>query len=242
MRLLIDSMILAMVLVILIGAVAYRYSLDRQDEQLVVVQEGLDRFQDRLEFHSALWMAQEGTVGNYPPQIMPHWFEQALPQNSLIAGKRPWLDIAPVGDYNDHPPDPLADGEQAAFWYNPERGIIRARVPQQGTDRMTLELYNRVNGTSLASLANEPDPERMPIAFNPNPTTSGQHASLNRQTVGQVEALDKPVVEPAATEDSQAQAQEPVPWWDKSNSKQADPPKSDPAADAAPARPSLIAP
>ncbi len=249
MRLLIDSMILLMVLVILIGAVSYRHEAERKDLEMLSVREGLNRFQKTLEYQSALWMAQEDSQGNYPPQIMPEWFSKGLPRNSLIAGKRPWLDIAPQGDYNDHPPDPLATGEQAAFWYNPERGIIRARVPQQGTDRLTLELYNRVNGTALTKLLNDSDPQREPVAFNPHPVTSGQHASPDLRTIDLVEALEPPAVDTDQTDAPEAVTVEPIiPWWDKPKSKSKSKSGSeaavqpDPVAEPAPARPSLLAP
>jgi hypothetical protein len=32
------------------------------------------------------------------------------------------------------------------FWYNPARGIVRARVPDQTTDEATLSLYESING------------------------------------------------------------------------------------------------
>jgi len=242
MRLLIDSMILVMVLVLLFGTVAYRHAAESQDEQVNAVRKGVLELQTQLEFQSALWMAQEEAVGYYPPQIMPDWFGEDLPRNSLIAGKRPWLDIAPAGDYNEHPPDPLATGDQAAFWYNPELGIIRARVTQQVTDRQTLERYNYVNGTSLTLLYNDSDPERAPIAFNPNPVTSGQHASPDRRTIGmvEVEALEPEPADDDESEQAAVETEEPAPWWEKSDSEPE--PEPEPVVEQQPNRPSLLAP
>jgi hypothetical protein len=40
----------------------------------------------------------------------------------------------------------------AAFWYNPYKGILRARVPYDISDERALDLYNRVNGTSVSSI------------------------------------------------------------------------------------------
>lgn len=246
MRLLIDSMILAMVLVILIGAVAYRHAADRHDIELLAVRDGLNQFQEKLDLHNALWMAQEDAVGDYPPQIMPDWFDRQLPMNTLVTGKRPWMDIAPAGDYNDHPPDPLATEGQAAFWYNPELGVVRARVPRQDTDRLTLELYNQVNGTSLDSLASDPDPERAPIAFNPNPITSGQHASPYRRTIELIETLEPPVVETPQADETKEEAKAETPWWDKSKTKAKAKSESEAQQESekepAPARPTLLSP
>ncbi len=230
MRLLIDSMILVMVLMILIGTVAYRNSSSREDLELQVVRDGLVEFQERLDFQSALWMAKEDSVGMYPPQIMPGWFVDGLPKNVLASGKRPWLDIAPLDDYNDQPPNPLTTGMgEAGFWYNPAMGVVRARVPQQGTDRLTLELYNRVNGTSLLKLSNDYDFDRAPLAYNANPVTAGQHASLNRRTIGLIEALELEADKIAEAESSDAGSQEEVPWWKQSSVTTVADPEASPA-------------
>ena len=45
-----------------------------------------------------------------------------------------------------------ADPRLAGFWYNPHLGVVRARVPVMVSDVESLELYNRVNGTRLASI------------------------------------------------------------------------------------------
>jgi hypothetical protein len=42
--------------------------------------------------------------------------------------------------------------EQAGFWYNPNRGVVRARVAPQFTQRATLDLYNELNNVALKDL------------------------------------------------------------------------------------------
>jgi hypothetical protein len=245
MRLLINSMILVMVLAILVGTVAYRNASTREELDLRVVRDGLDQFQEKLEFHSALWMAEEASVGSYPPQIMPGWFGEGMPKNTLVTGDRPWLDIAPMNDYNDQPPDPLTTGlGQAGFWYNPALGVVRARVPQQDTDRQTLELYNRVNGTSLMELPCSGDPDRVPLALNPNPVTAGQHASPDRRTVGLIEALERKPDTVETAEGKPPVSQEQAPWWDQSGgTAEADPePELTEAAEESGGRESLLSP
>ena len=153
MRPLIDSMILMLVVTLLVGVVSYRKAAERREGELATVRQGLAHFDDKLAFQSALWQSEAEEAGEFPPQVMPEWFKDDMPSNPLAVGDRPWIDIAPAGDYRDQPPDPLAeDAGQAAFWYNPNLGIVRARVPRQVSHRLTLELYNKVNGTSLRAL------------------------------------------------------------------------------------------
>ena len=77
----------------------------------------------------------------FPARISPLWFDRDVPFNSLVSGRQPWIDVAPPGDMTDNPPDPVIQkAEQAGFWYNPNRGIIRARVIPQFTEVDTLNL------------------------------------------------------------------------------------------------------
>ncbi len=116
-------------------------------------------------FHSTL-KVQATTRGvavngrGWPNTIEGHWFGDAPPLNHLLTGDRPWVEIAPAEDADrDHPADPVAfdtGGVKApSFWYNPYRGVVRARVAPQINDEQTLALYNRVNGVFLATLAPE---------------------------------------------------------------------------------------
>jgi hypothetical protein len=53
----------------------------------------------------------------------------------------------------DHPRDPMAAGPGLAqFWYNPSKGVVRARVPDDVSEATALRLYNRVNDSHLTSL------------------------------------------------------------------------------------------
>lgn len=233
MRPIIDSMILMLVVTLLIGVVSYRKASERRERELATVRQALAQFDDKLALQSVLWQSEEEDAGEFPPQVMPEWFKDDMPSNPLASGDRPWLDIAPAGDYRDQPPDPLAeDAGQAAFWYNPNLGIVRARVPRQVSHRLTLELYNKVNGTSLRALPTDEDPDRAPLAFNPNPVTSVQHASLDKRTTSDVQTRE-PDGDPAADEAAD------IPWWQKRTYKpeSADEPEPAPAVE----RPSLIA-
>ncbi len=98
----------------------------------------------------------------YPPTIEAAWFDGVVPANALLDHDRPWLEIA-TGDglLELHPEFPLArDRDAAEFWYNPRRGVVRARVPQMVSDRKTLEIYNLVNDSELSHLFPKAKPER----------------------------------------------------------------------------------
>jgi len=41
----------------------------------------------------------------------------------------------------------------AMFWYNPARGVIRARVPRTLSDADAVALYNDVNRTKVVELS-----------------------------------------------------------------------------------------
>jgi len=219
MRPLIDSMIVLMLICLTVGAVVYQESTRRQARNREVVREGLFEFQEQVTLHGAIDLGVDRDAGQYPPHLEPHWFQWGAPQNPLVSSGRPWMDIAPQEDFSDQPPDPLATSNlQAAFWYNPHNGVVRARVPRQVSERLTLELYNQVNQTALSVLPDDRDPLRTPLTFNLSPTTRGQHASLIKRMVGRVQA-DEPVAQEAG------QAQEPAPWWHKppASAKQPEP-------------------
>ena len=85
--------------------------------------------------------------------------------NTAVPGRQPWLDIAPQGDHSYHPPDAvITRSDQAGFWYNPNRGIFRARVMPQWSPSATLQLYNQLNSVELEDLPQFSDsPERNPL-------------------------------------------------------------------------------
>jgi len=236
MRLLINSMTGVLALVIILTTVWYHRTKEQQQQNMLTVQLSLEEFEEHLAYEAAIWQSENEQAGMYPPQVQPGWFEQGLPSNPLLNNERPWIDIAPAEDYSEHPPDPLVDvSGQAAFWYNPNNGIVRARVPRQASDRLTLKLYNEANYTDLSELPWSTDPDRAPLAFNPNPVTSGLHASPAKSTTGLVTTA-KP--EPSDKVDSA----EDTPWYKKRTVEQATEEvmtQAEPEAD--PDRPSLRA-
>lgn len=163
MRLFVDSLI-ALMLVAVLGTLVWHHSeTQRKLTQHQFVHRSLARLHEQAVFHAALDATQTSSRG-FPLRIAPSWFGEQLPVNVLVSTRRPWLDVAPEGDSADHPPDPVIERyDQAGFWYNPHRGIFRARVERQITDRRTLELYNQVNGTALQTLPRYRDASREPV-------------------------------------------------------------------------------
>ncbi|MCC6579085.1 MAG: hypothetical protein IT440_01490 [Phycisphaeraceae bacterium] len=106
------------------------------------------------------------TAMGYPFIASPTWFaSQDAPVNVLAPRCNPWVDMAPTDDLALDPPDPvIVSPHQAGFWYNPGRGVFRARVQPQSSQRATLELYNMLNGRDLKML-----PEGFVAARRPVP-------------------------------------------------------------------------
>jgi hypothetical protein len=167
MRLVVDSMIALMLVGILAGVLWYHREQTRELETREQVHHALARLYEQALYHGALEQDHPETLSpvGFPLNISPQWFtdEAWLPLNVLVPSRQPWLDVAPTGDSGDHPPDPVIGADQqAGFWYNPARGLFRARVPRQRSDEQTLALYNTLNGVTLLGLPTDDDPARAP--------------------------------------------------------------------------------
>jgi len=174
MRLMIDTLIALMLAAILGGLVWHHRAQARDVSQMQTVHRALARLSEAIVYHGALIAKDDGQAG-FPKTIAPAWFGEQLPVNVIVPGRQPWIDVAPTGDHGDHPPDPvITRGDQAGFWYNPNRGIIRARVIAQFSQRETLELYNTLNGTALKLLPTSEDLQRMPEPLKFDPVVTAQ--------------------------------------------------------------------
>jgi len=164
MRRVIDILIVLMLVAVLIGLV-WHYRAEAKDlENYRTVHDAMSRLYEQALFHGTL--DDQTTKAGFPLILQPKWFGDSLPVNVEAGEGQPWLDIAPLGDMSDHPPDPIIyNGEQAGFWYNPNRGLFRARVRTQFTDEETLALYNQLNNTALKSMPRDPRPERKPVSL-----------------------------------------------------------------------------
>lgn len=153
--------VLALGLCVVVGSLVMIQQSRSESVENVVTQTELAL----ARFHSVL-KVQATTRGvavngrGWPNTIEGHWFDDEPPRNHLLTGDRPWVEIAPVEEADrDHPSDPVAfdtaEFKPASFWYNPYRGVVRARVAPQINEHATLTLYNRVNGVFLTTLAPE---------------------------------------------------------------------------------------
>ncbi len=105
-------------------------------------------------------IAMEATLGGdqlnsdgYPASIDPRWFEGGTPINRLAPEDSPWVELASRDECDrDHPKQmSFTGGRHAMFWYNPKKGIIRARVPEQASDLRIKEAYLAANGLTPES-------------------------------------------------------------------------------------------
>ena len=97
------------------------------------------------------------TLGNaplnefgHPEAVQQAWFVDCAPCNALASKSAPWMECAlPFEFSRDHPRDPTFQGGRGAmFWYNPVKGVVRARVPESASDDAARRLYAEVNGTA----------------------------------------------------------------------------------------------
>ncbi len=180
MRLVVDSVIGLMMVGILAGVLLYHRQASSEIDQVRFVHDSLSRLHEAAVLHRVL--AGEGDArAAYPRIVRPDWFGDAMPVNLLLDRDRPWIDLAPPGDHATHPPDPIADhSTQAGFWYNPNTGIFRARVQRQVTERDTLDLYNRINGSALSSAIADANPARTPTPLVTTDLTTAMASPRDR--------------------------------------------------------------
>lgn len=90
----------------------------------------------------------------WPTTVDPAWFSDQPPLNPMVPGDHPWVEIA--SPHEEELSDPAIrqalTRDVAMFWYNPATGAVRARVGPSVTDAAAVDLYNRLNGSSVESL------------------------------------------------------------------------------------------
>lgn len=146
-----------LLLVVLIG-VAYAVSTYKryQRSELDAIESTANetrRLESEIQYRAATKSVPLNSRG-FPLTVDPKWFDRGAPDNALLTGDRPWLDVAPPSQAGlMHPPIRMTVNKDiAAFWYNPYQGVVRARVPVSVSDEAATALYNRVNETSLISI------------------------------------------------------------------------------------------
>jgi hypothetical protein len=153
MRLLIDSLVALMLTGILAGVVLHTRSEWRLEDKIELARAEVERFQSQIMLQTALEKVEMSQRG-YPARVDVAWFVGNIPVNPLLGPSHPWLEIAPAKQRDlHHPPNLMAFRHDVAqFWYNPNTGVVRGRVPTEVSDATALRLYNRINGTNLTDL------------------------------------------------------------------------------------------
>ena len=158
---------LLMLLAMLAGGYQlYHWHNDRsvhEDRMARGAETAVKRIQQEIRLRAALQNVELNARG-WPVTIDPAWFGKAAPRNPLAPDGCAWMEVANPAEYeHDDPDQRLAlDRSSAAFWYNPCKGIVRARIGVQISDQIALSLYNRVNSTRLTSLFPSGDPVAAP--------------------------------------------------------------------------------
>ena len=103
------------------------------------------RFSAELRLRSALAGADISNSG-WVKDARPIWFRR-LPRNLLLPGTHAWLEIASTNDARLRHPElrEVETERDAAWWYNPATGDLRARVPAAESEASSIDLYAWVN-------------------------------------------------------------------------------------------------
>lgn len=158
MRTLLNILVVVMLAGILVGVVMIRSNKGIKQDQIRTARDEVRRFQRQITFQATI-AEVELTAEGYPVTADPNSFHDNLPQNLLIEAGHPWVEIAGRNERSFlHPLDIVVhDAVAAQFWYNPYKGIVRARVPADISDAIALEVYNQVNDSSLGGVFSRPE-------------------------------------------------------------------------------------
>ena len=160
MRMVMDILVVLMLVVILTGVLWHYHSAHSRMLAYEALDLAISQLQEKVLLHGAINQV-ETTEKGFPIHLSADWFDEGLPRNPLVPARQPAVDVALQGDMSQHPPDPvITDSGQAGFWYNPNCGIVRARIMPEFTEGQTLAFYNRVNATDLVRLPRSPDPTK----------------------------------------------------------------------------------
>lgn len=154
-RWLLDGVGVVASLVLISGAILYFKTSQEKDALIERTSAELRRVELEMKYRAAAKLPGLNAKG-WPAVIEEAWFRgpSGTPRNPLVSPERPWIDLASEEEADlDNPMVKMtADPHLAGFWYNPNLGVVRARVPVMVSDDETLDIYNRVNGTHLASI------------------------------------------------------------------------------------------
>lgn len=136
----------------------------KEEQTIHAAQRAVDRLSQEIKYRAAMGKV-ELSIRGWPATLDPQWFKGNPPNNPFAAIGSAWAEVAPPEDCDltDPPIRLVLDRSTPAFWYNPCKGIVRARVSPAVSDERALEIYNRINRTNLASLFEQTIPESLAI-------------------------------------------------------------------------------
>lgn len=201
MRRLVDGVIAAGTLAVACVVGWHVYQRTEEERRIAVATAGVREFGEAIRLHAA----SEGTLltgRGWPVTVDPAWFGDSPPRNPLLSSDRAWVEVAPPEHADlSHPDQRVVSGPGiASFWYNPYQGVVRARVPMAVSDKRTLELYNRVNGTSLESILPPARAEERRPEADPDAIAQANQAPVPRPTEDEI--MDPTRPEEASAEGS----------------------------------------
>jgi len=149
---LIEILIVVLILAILATVATKSFGSAGQDAQAAAVQSDLRHIQTRVMLEASTGR------GLYPADITPdtldEWFGKPVRSAYALPTTPLGVEIDSSGDSDVvHPADKVLSGALPAWWYNPANGVVRARVPDQGSATATRDLYVEVNITSIGDLS-----------------------------------------------------------------------------------------
>jgi prepilin-type N-terminal cleavage/methylation domain-containing protein len=99
--------------------------------------------------------AEKAENGTFPAAIVGTMFEGgALPKNSLFPSVvDPAFTVETDGSKNH--PATKTSATDTVWWYNSGNGIVRALIPNTGTDAEKIAQYNAANNTNITALTDE---------------------------------------------------------------------------------------
>ena len=161
MRVILNILVFLTLVAVLVGVVAIQSTNRIKEDQITSAREEVRRFQRQITLQAAVAEVELNARG-FPTTIDPSWFNGKLPANPLLEVGHPWVEIAGRdARLLMHPVDLAVDDlSEAQFWYNPYKGILRARVPADISDAKAVKLYNRVNSADLTDLFSRVDPSQ----------------------------------------------------------------------------------
>lgn len=176
MRLFVDSVLAIMLIGVLATLLWFQHHQDDFIDEIAATQHSMQVIESQCLYRAAVGDVPAAGRG-FAEKIDPTWFDQR-PVNTFFDHEAiPWVEQVADDQHEAWNPSRIVGANRrAAFWYNPFRGVLRARVPMQISQQATVDLYNLVNGTSLrVDDVDWPSPDDAPPA---RPTKPVKHKTM----------------------------------------------------------------